>query len=208
MLPLNGENCTILYSDVVGFSSLDRNDADRLVIRKALLDMTRLTLQGIPGAWSQDRGDGLLTVVPPSVPTADVIALLHRELPPALDRHNRTDRESTRFRLRIAVDVGPVTSDAMGVNGEAIIIAARMLAAPIFKAAIATSTADLGVIASRFVYDTAIRHSLNPLDLAGYSQVLVEVKELTIPAWMRLFTTPYHPFISIGPRPQTHLVRN
>jgi CRP-like cAMP-binding protein len=193
VLPLNGENCTILYSDVVGFSSLDRNDADRLVIRKALLDMTRLTLQDIPGAWSQDRGDGLLTVVPPSVPTADVIALLHRVLPSALDRHNRTDRESTRFRLRIAVDVGPVTSDAIGVNGEAIIIAARMLDAPIFKAAIAAGTANLGVIASRFVYDTAIRHSLNPLDRSAYSQVLVEVKELTIVAWMKLFTAPMTP---------------
>jgi CRP-like cAMP-binding protein len=193
LLPLNGENCTILYSDVVGFSSSDRSDADRLVIRKALLDMTRLTLQRVPGAWSQDRGDGLLTVVPPSVPTADVIALLHRELPPALDRHNRTDRESTRFRLRIAVDVGPVTSDTIGVSGEAIIIAARMLEAPIFKAAIGVGTANLGVIASRFVYDTAIKHSLNALDLAGYSQVLVEVKGLTIPAWMKLFTVPVSP---------------
>ena len=192
-LTLNGENCTILYSNVVGFSSLDRNDADRLVIRKALLDMTRLTLQKVPGAWSQDRGDGLLTVVPSGVPTADVITVLHQELPPALDRHNRTDRASIRFRLRIAVDVGPVTSDTIGVAGEAIIVAARMLEAPIFKAAIAASTANLGVIASRFVYDSAIRHSLNPLDLAGYSQVIVEVKGLTIPAWMRLFTAPLPP---------------
>lgn len=193
LLLLNGENCTILYSDVVGFSSLDRNDADRLVIRKALLDMTCMSLRSVLGAWSQDRGDGLLTVVPPSVPTADVIALMHRELPPALDRHNRTDRESTRFQLRIAVDVGPVTSDTIGVSGEAIIIAARMLDAPIFKAAIGASTANLGVIASRFVYDTAIRHSLSPLDLAGYSQVLVEVKGLTIPAWMKLFTAQVSP---------------
>ena len=190
VLALNGENCTILFSDVVGFSSLDRNDADRLVIRQALLHMTRLTLQKVPGAWSQDRGDGLLTVVPPSVPTAEVIALLHRELPSALGRHNRTGRESTRFRLRIAVDVGPVTSDSIGVSGEAIIVAARMLDAPIFKAAIGASTADLGVIASRFVYDSAIRHSLNPLDLAGYYQVLVEVKELTIPAWIKLLNAP------------------
>ena len=84
----NGQNCTILYSDVVAFSSRDRNDGDRLAIRRALLDMTLVALRGIPGAWSQDRGDGLLTVVPPSVPTAEVIALLHKELPDALDRHN------------------------------------------------------------------------------------------------------------------------
>src|SRR5216683_3340380 len=72
-LTLNGQHCTILYSDVVGFSSPARNDADRLVIRRALGDVTRMTLQKVPGAWSQDRGDGLLTVIPPSIPTADVV---------------------------------------------------------------------------------------------------------------------------------------
>ena len=50
------------------------------------MDMTRTDrCRSVPGAWSQDRGDGLLTVVPPSVPTADVIALsCTEELPAAL----------------------------------------------------------------------------------------------------------------------------
>jgi CRP-like cAMP-binding protein/class 3 adenylate cyclase len=191
--PLNGENCAIVYSDVVGFSSADRNDADRLAIRMALFGITRRILLDIPGAWSQDRGDGLLTVIPPNVPTADVMALLHKGLPSALDRHNRTDRRATRFQLRIAVDVGPVTSDTMGVSGEAIIIAARLLEAAAFKAAFAGSTANLGVIASQFVFEAVIRHSPNPLDLAGYSQVPVEVKGLTTLAWMRLFNAPEPP---------------
>jgi CRP-like cAMP-binding protein/class 3 adenylate cyclase len=194
--PLNGEICTILYSDVVGFSSADRNDADRLVIRRTLFGITRRILQGIPGAWSQDRGDGLLTVIPPGVPTADVIALLHRKLPSALDRHNRTDRRATRFQLRIAVDVGPVTSDTMGVSGETIIIAARLLEAAAFKSAFAASTATFGLIASRFVFEAVIRHSPNPLDLAGYSQVPVEVKGLTTLAWMKLFAASVPPPIT------------
>jgi CRP-like cAMP-binding protein len=185
--PLNGENCTILYSDVVGFSSGERNDADRLVIRQALYGITRMILRGIPGAWSQDRGDGLLTVIPPNVPTADVIALLHRDLPAALDRHNHTDRGATRFQLRIAIDVGPVTSDMMGVSGQAIIIAARLLEAPAFKSAFAAGTANLGVISSRFVFDAVIRHSLDPLDLVGYVEVPVKVKGFTALAWMKIF---------------------
>jgi CRP-like cAMP-binding protein len=185
--PLNGENCTIVYSDIVGFSSGERNDADRLVIRKALYGITHMILRGIPGAWSQDRGDGLLTVIPPSVPTAEVIALLHRDLPIAIDRHNRTDRGAARFQLRIAIDVGPVTSDMMGVSGETIIIAARLLEAPAFKAAFSTGTASLGVISSRFVFDAVIRHSLDPLDLAGYFEVPVKVKEFTTMAWMKVF---------------------
>jgi class 3 adenylate cyclase len=148
--------------------------------------MTLVALRGIPGAWSQDRGDGLLTVVPPSVPTAEVIALLHKELPDALDRHNGAAPESTRFQLRVAVNVGPVTSDTIGVSGEAIIIAARLLDAPIFKNAIAKETAKLGIIASKFVYETVIRHCLNPIDLAGYSEVQAISKESVIPAWMKL----------------------
>ncbi len=194
--PLNGENCTIMYSDVVGFSSGERNDADRLVIRRALFGITRMILQGIPGAWSQDRGDGLLTVIPPSVPTADVVSLLHRELPAALDRHNRTDRGATRFQLRIAIDVGPVTSDTMGVSGEAIIIAARLLEAPPFKAAFTTGTASLGVIASPFVFDAVIRHVLDPLDLAGYYEIPVRVKGFTAMARMKIFGPPafYQPW--------------
>jgi hypothetical protein len=45
------------------------------------------------------------------------------------------------------------------------------------------SGASLGIIASTFIYETVIRH--RP-DLKGYSQVQVEVKELSIPAWMML----------------------
>jgi class 3 adenylate cyclase len=202
----NGQNCTILFSDVVAFSSRDRNDGDRLAIRRALLDMTLFVLRGIPGAWSQDRGDGLLTVVPPGIPTADVVALLHKELPAALDRHNSAGRESTRFQLRIAVNVGPVTSDTIGVSGEAIIIAARLLDAPVFKNAIARDSAKLGIITSKFVYETVIWHCLSALELAGYSEVHAVTKgESVIPAWMKLFggrgSYPYHypPGVSDSP---------
>jgi CRP-like cAMP-binding protein len=188
MQPLwNGQNCTILFSDVVAFSSRDRNDGDRLAIRKALLEMTLFVLRGIPGAWSQDRGDGLLTVVPPSIPTADVMTLLHRELPAALDRHNSTGDEPIRFQLRIAVNVGPVTSDTIGVSGEAIIIAARLLEAPAFKNAIATSSANLGIIAPPFVFDTAIRHCLNSVELVGYSRIQAVTKGCRVRAWVKLF---------------------
>jgi hypothetical protein len=59
----NGQNCTILYSDVVAFSSRDRNDGDRLAIRRALLDMTLVALRGYTGhlvsgprRWPADSG--------------------------------------------------------------------------------------------------------------------------------------------------------
>lgn len=184
---LSGEHCTILLTDVVGFGSRTRNDQDRRTIREALFNMTRVTFQGMPGVHFEDRGDGFLTIVPPSVPTANVIARLVNELRPALDHYNWTHRDTARFQLRAAINVGPVTSDVPGVSGEAIIIAARLVEAPIFKKAMAETKASFGVISSSFVYDTVIRHGVDRIDLASYSPVQLEIKELSILAWMKIF---------------------
>jgi class 3 adenylate cyclase len=186
--PLNGENCTVMLSDVVGFGADWRTDEDRRVIREALFSMTHAILQDLPDVWSwDDRGDGLLTVVLPSVPTARVIAHLHKELPAALEEHNRVYPDSARIQLRVAINVGPVASDIMGVSGEAIIITARLVEAPVFKTAMGESGASLGIIASTFIYESVIRHG--PY-LEGYSAIPVEVKESSLLAWMKLFDRP------------------
>ena len=182
---LNGENCTVILSDVVGFGARVRTDDDRRLIREALFAMTHTALQDLPDVWSwDDRGDGLLTVVPPSVTTAQVIGHLHKELPAALEEHNRAHHDSAQIKLRVAINVGPVITDTMGVSGEAIIVAARLVEAPPFKEAMEESQADLGIIASAFIHETVIRHDLG---LTGYSQVQVDVKESSFPAWMKLF---------------------
>jgi class 3 adenylate cyclase len=185
---LNGENCTILLSDVVGFGAKSHTDEDRRIIREALFSITHTVLQDLPDAWSwDDRGDGLLTVISPSVPPAKVVAHLHKELPAALEEHNRVYPESARIQLRVAINVGPVASDMMGVSGEAIIKAARLVEAPVFKGAMSESEASLGVVASTFIYENVIRHG--PY-LEGYSEIQVNVKESTEDAWMKLFDRP------------------
>ena len=185
--PLNGENCTIILSDVAGFGARTRTDEDRRIIREALLSITHTVLQDIPDVWSwDDRGDGLLTVIPPSVPTGRIIEQLHRELPGALEEHNRAYHEAARIHLRVAICVGPVASYRMGVSGEAIIVTARLVDAPILKKAMEISRASLGVIASTFIYESVIRHTQT---LAGYSEVQVNVKESSLVAWMKLFET-------------------
>jgi Cyclic nucleotide-binding domain len=182
---LNGENCTVILSDVVGFGARMRTDDDRRLIREALFAMTHTALQDLPDVWSwDDRGDGLLTVVPPSVTTAKVIGHLHKELPAALEEHNRAHHDSAQIKLRVAINVGPVITDTMGVSGEAIIVAARLVEALPFKEAMKESQADLGIIASTFIHETVIRHDLG---LTGYSQVQVHVKESSFLAWMKLF---------------------
>jgi cyclic nucleotide-binding protein len=201
---LNGENCTVFLTDVVGFGARTRTDNDRLLIREVLFRMTQAAVQGMPGVRTEDRGDGFLTVVPPNVSTARVIGQLLKDVPSALELHNSTHRESARFKLRLAVNVGPVVSD-MGVSGEAIIVAARLVEAPHFKAAIAASPASLGVIASPFVYETVIRHGADPRDVASYSEVPVEVKESDTTAWMKLFEAPPSPLVPHPAGPESYV---
>jgi len=188
--PLNGENCTVFLTDVVGFGARERTDSDRLLIREVLFRTTQAVVEGMPDALTEDRGDGFLTVVPPDISTAKVIDQMLKEMPAALELHNGTQRESARFKLRLAVNVGPVATDIAGVSGEAIIVAARLVEAPHFKEAVAGSTADLGVIASPFVYEAVIRHGQDHRYVASYSPVPVEVKESRTTAWMKLFDAP------------------
>jgi hypothetical protein len=186
--PLNGENCTVFLTDVVGFGALGRTDEDRYLIRQALLAMTQSALGPL---WQEcackDRGDGLLIAVPPSVPTGKAIDCLLAGLTSELKRHNRIHSESVQFQLRVAVSVGPVTHDTLGPSGDVLVRTARMLEAELFKKALIDSGANLGVIASPFVYETAIRRSGGgPLDPANYVLIPVNVKEFSIEAWMYL----------------------
>lgn len=191
--PLNGENCTVVITDVAEFGALTRTGDDRWIIRRAILEMTHLALDGIWDECSrEDRGDGLLIVVPPNIPTAKVLEHLRTMLPVTLRRHNRTYAVSARIQLRVAVDVGPIVSDDMGVSGDAIIRAARMRDAPVLKTAMTGNGATLGVIVSEFVYEAAVRQGSDLIDAAGYRKVSVSVKEtVSLPAWMEL-VVPSH----------------
>jgi CRP-like cAMP-binding protein len=184
---LNGQNCTILRTDVVGFSQQIRSSDHRRLIRQANLIMTTSAMDSILDSCSmEDRGDGVLMVVRPDVPTQQVVECLLSGFPPALRKHNSTYAEAVRIQLRVAIDVGPVMSDALGISGDAIIRTSRMLEADAFKAAIRENGANLGLIASPFIYESIIEHTHGVGAPAHFTPIQVDVKESSFPAWMLL----------------------
>lgn len=183
---MNGENFTVLHFDVVGFGS--RADTDRALIRGALAGMTAPVLQDISGAWTDDRGDGLLMVLPPTVSTAEIMDRLVKELPAAVDRHNGSQPDSARIQLRLAINVGPVLSGATDVSGEAVAIAAQMLDTRQFKEAVVSSQTSLGVIISPFVFETVVRTGSDLTEETSYTPVPVEIKQSSTTAWMKLIS--------------------
>ncbi|NDU77532.1 hypothetical protein GWI34_33660, partial [Actinomadura sp. DSM 109109] len=192
-----GQNCTIVYTDVAGFSSPTRSDADRIGVRRAMYRALRESFEesGVP--WDachvEDRGDGALIVIPPQVPTAIVIDPMLVSLGLRLRRHNHRATGAVRVQLRVAVNVGPVMPDPPGVSGSSIITTARLLDAGPLKDRLAATGADLGVIASRFVYDSVIVPSPGHVTAAEYERITCRVKESSLEGFVHLRGLATHP---------------
>jgi hypothetical protein len=183
---VNGPNCTVVRTDVVAFGADDRTREARRIIRRALPAMTRAALGSVwDSCRCDDRGDGLLIIVSPDIPTAQVIDRLVTGLPHELKRHNRIYRDPIRIELRVAVEVGPIEEDGVGPDGKSIIQVSRMLDAPAFKQAIADQGAVFGLVVSQFVYDTCIGDE-GRVDPADYARIPVQVKETRASVWMLL----------------------
>jgi Cyclic nucleotide-binding domain len=186
-----GENCTVIYTDVVGFSSALRDDHDRLLIRRELAVMTYFALKAIwPECFWDDRGDGFLVVVPPTVPTAKVLEYLLVALPIALKQHNGNCVPGTSFQLRVALDVGAVTSDDIGVSGQVIINTRRLLDSLALKRAIGGSDVPLGLVVSEVVYQYTVRHARSVTDPAAYKKIRVKAGDISLSARMSLVSSP------------------
>jgi hypothetical protein len=183
-------NCSVLYTDVAGFSAPIRTEADRQVVRDRLYDLLQGAFEESGVSWAacyhEDRGDGALVIVPPGVPTRTVADPLLALLAAELRRHNRRAAAPVRIQLRAALHVGPVSRDAEGLNGDAIIHTARMLDAPPLREALRAADADLAFMASAHVYETALRSDAGLLDPATFTQVSFRVKESQITAWMHV----------------------
>ncbi|WP_433229009.1 cyclic nucleotide-binding domain-containing protein [Actinomadura formosensis] len=189
-----GQNCTIVYTDIAGFSSRIRSDTDRIEVRHAMYAALRESFEESRVSWDachiEDRGDGALIVVPPGMPTSTVIDPMIASLGMRLRRHNHRSGEPVRIQLRVAIDVGPVMPDPPGVSGWTIITAARLLDAAPLKERLVATGADLGVIASRFVYDSVIAHSPGYVNAAEYEPISCRVKQTDIEGWVYLHGLP------------------
>ena len=170
--PWRGQNCSIFLTDIAAFGGHDRNDEDRQVIRDEMYATLRDVFENSDVPWwachREDRGDGALIVVPPNIPTRSVVDPLLDQLAIALRQYNQQATQATRMQLRVALNVGPVVSDPQGVSGEAIILAARILEAPVLKKELARSATDLGVIVSAFIYDSVVKHAPGSVDPGQY----------------------------------------
>ena len=199
-------NCSIVFTDVAGFSDPVRNDGDRDVVRAAMYEILRSAFEASRVPWAacyhEDRGDGAVIVVPPTISTQRVVDPLAAELADRLRQYNRRASEVVRIQLRVALHVGPVGKDAEGLTGQAVIAAARIVDAPVIKARLAAEQADLIFAASDYVYDHVVRNCAGRVDPAAFEHMECQVKEMRVSAWAHLAgRVALPPELSLGSPP-------
>ncbi|WP_410663386.1 hypothetical protein [Amycolatopsis sp. lyj-84] len=185
---------TILVVDVEGFGDPRRTLPHQLSTRAGLYRVLEQALRAAGVRWTdcyhEDRGDGVLVLIPPESPKAPLVEVLPGALAQALRCRNAAVPLEQQTRLRIAVHAGEIAFDDHGATSTALITTFRLLDAAALKHALAGSPGTVALIVSRWIFDEVVRHSAL-LDAATFRSVPVAVKETQETAWIAL---PDHPY--------------
>lgn len=183
----NGQICAMFAVDIAGFTRPDRDDDVLMYLREALYRMLEEAFDRSGISWTacswEDRGDGVLIVVPPDVPFNSIVDSLPDRLRDLLRVHNRMSSSPARMQLRAAAHVGPVIHDGHGFVGRDINLLFRMLEARLLKRVLADSGAELVLIVSNFVYQSLVLRHPSLISPEVFRRVRVRVKETRISAW-------------------------
>ncbi|MEV5831147.1 cyclic nucleotide-binding domain-containing protein [Spirillospora sp. NPDC052242] len=186
----SGQACTIMFIAIVGGNVPGRSDEDLLEVKRIMYEALEeaFAISRVP--WDdchrEDRGDGVLIVVPPEVPTASVVNPMIPWVAARLRRHNRRSSEALHVRLKIALHVGPVIADGASMSGWPVDYSAHLLDVEPLKQPLAAGDASVGFIASSFVYESAIAHGSGSAEAADYEPVSTKVDQTDVTGWMYL----------------------
>lgn len=173
----------LLFADIEGFGS--RSDREQLRSREHLYAELR---SGFTDAlWRrcphEDRGDGVLLVVPPAVPESTLFTEVLPRLEHGLGRRRRSD---PLLRLRIAVHAGAVHRDRHGFAGNAVNHVFRLSEGAPLRQALDEATSDTALLVSEAVHDSVVRAGLPGVDPTTFHPVALQVKETRARAWLHV----------------------
>jgi hypothetical protein len=183
---LDGRLCGLFAVDIAGFNHRQRDDDIQLYVRKSLYEMLRAAFDRSDVSWSgcvrEDRGDGALVVVPPTIPVTGLVSVPDR-LRILVRRHNHVSSAAAQLQLRVAMHIGPVHHDEHGFVGHDVSFLFRLLDARALRRMLSESGAEVAFIASASMYEHVIRRQPALVDLDRFRRLPVRVKETSTRAW-------------------------
>ncbi|WP_394613524.1 hypothetical protein JNUCC0626_26780 [Lentzea sp. JNUCC 0626] len=184
MDPLPG---LVLTFDVRSFSG-QRNET-MLSTRETLYRIVAESFDHGGVRWEdcahEDRGDGILVVVPASVPKTTVLGSVLTELVHRIS-NAPVNADGTGLEVRIAAHGGEIHRDAKGFAGSDVILPFRLLDSRELRDALAGSTARCVVMVSDSLYESTVRHDYPGMAGRAFHPVEVRVKETSVRAWLHV----------------------
>jgi len=185
-----GHMCGLFAIDIAGFTDSRRDEHVQLYLREMIYRILERAFDGAGVPWyachHEDRGDGVLVIVPPAIPVDGLADPLPERLCGLVRVHNRLSSPDACLQLRAAAHIGRVYRDEHGVTGDAASHLYRLLDAPRLKRLLATSGSELAFITSGYFYDTVICRHPTLVDPAAFQSVPVEAKDTTATGWVQL----------------------
>jgi hypothetical protein len=195
-LPVGTRSAVSVASGSVGIrlgfavDIVDYSDRSAPRQREAQLRLNRLMRDtmiaaGVPlgQADIQPTGDGMNVVLPAD---AGYVVTFPRIMTEFADRL-RTDNEghSDRVRVRMAADIGPVDSAALGFSGPTVIRFCRLVDSDQLRDTTKRNPgADLVVAVSDWLYENLIRPGYSDLHKHAFTRELVVAKRYQAVAWL------------------------
>ncbi len=153
---------SIFIVDVESFGDPDRTNTHQLAVRAALYKALTRSLADVRirrnDCTIEDRGDGALILIFPTVPKSPLVTEMPARLAGNLARHNASSPAPEQIRLRMALHAGEVHQDAQGFTGASLNLAFRLIEAPEARAALRDSPGIMVLIVSSWFYDEVVRH--------------------------------------------------
>lgn len=173
---------TIVVVDIAGFTNAARTSTHqdemhaswyRMLAQAFIEADIDLTAKG---CVVEDRGDGVMILLPPDVPKRLLADRLPNRLEAGIKRHNALHSEAAVVQLRVGLHDGEVRLDKRGAVSPAINFTFRIIEAEAAKSALRESRAALAIVASEHFFDEVIRHdpAANPEE---YVPIRVDVEE-------------------------------
>lgn len=183
---LDGHLCGLFAVDIVAFNARHRDDDIRVYVHKSLYEMLQIAFDRSDVPWAhcayEDCGDGVLVIVPPTIPFAHMATVPDR-LRILVRRHNHVSSDAAQLQLRTAMHIGSVHHDGYGFVGHDISLLFRLLDARALRRMLSESGAEVAFIASGDTYEHVIRRNPSLSELALFRRLLVRVKETRTRAW-------------------------
>ncbi len=179
------EHRCIVVVDIAGFGQWDNET--QLRARQALITAVDTALRtgdiSLPKLAIEDRGDGMIMLIPPSVSKVDILDPVLPTLAREIRAHNSI--ATPRLRLRVAVHAGEVHRDARGWVGADLNTTCRLVnGEPLYQRMYRTADLDLILVVSDLIYHSVVRHHYRRIDPADYTAVHITIKETSTTAWL------------------------